>query len=244
MLQKTFESYILLFSVPILISFLLGSLLVYINFCRNVRIQKKLKSNFLYQIENEKIKISRELHDSIMPLTLPLKEFIRKRGSFTDENEKEWLSEINNFEVYLSKINDNIFPSELLDGDLIVAIQKLVSRLTSENKIFEIQSNLDSSISKANSIQIFRIIQETLINAIKYSGSNYFNILINQEGNCLNCSIIYEFMESGKSDDTIVSFKRGQKIITQRLELLSGKYELIKDHNVKTEKFTFKDVFP
>lgn len=243
MLQKTFESYILLFSVPLLISFLVGSLLIYINFRRSVRIQKKLKSNFLYQIENEKIKISRELHDSIMPLTLPIKEFIRKRGCFTDENEKEWLKEISNFEIYLSKINESIFPSELLEGDLIVAIQKLVTRLGSENKIVEIQSHLQSIISKADSIQIFRIIQETLVNAIKYSGSNFFNILISQEGSNLNCSIIYDFTANGKSNNTNVSFRRGQKIIIQRLELLSGKYELIDDQNVKTEKFTFKDVF-
>lgn len=243
MLQKIFEPYILLFAIPILLSFLVGSLFIYINYQRSVKIHKKLKSNFLYQIENEKIKISRELHDSITPFTLPLKEFIGRRGCFTDDNENRWIKEINNFESHLSKINESIFPSELLEGDLIEAIQKLVARLSSENKIFEIQSDLHSNISNANSIQIFRIIQETLINAIKYSGSKYFNILISQDGSSLYCSIIYEFIDTGKSDYTFAPFKRGQKIITQRLELLSGKYELIKDNNVKTEKFTFKEVF-
>lgn len=242
MLQKTFESYILLFAIPILISFLVGTLFIYINYRRSVRIQKKLKSNFLYQIENEKIKISRELHDSIMPLTIPLKEFISKRGCFTDENEKEWQNEINNFEIYLSKINENIFPSELLEGDLIEAIQKLVYRLRSENKIIELHSELESKISKADSIQVFRIIQETLINAIKYSGSDFFNILISQDGKNLICSVIYDFLEKNKSDTAILSFRRGYKIIAQRLELLSGKHEVIISQYIKTEKFTFKDV--
>ena len=142
MLQKTFESYILLFSIPILISFLVGGLLVNINFRRSVRIQKKLKSNFLYQIENEKIKISRELHDSIAPLTLPIKEFIRNHGCFNYENDKEWLEEINKFEVYLSKINDSIFPSSCIvlkqeDKYLIEKVKNLT-----ENEIENTHYNL------------------------------------------------------------------------------------------------------
>ena len=38
-------------------------------------------------------------------------------------------------------------------------------------------------------------------------------------------------------------FRRGHKIIKQRLELLSAKHESTIEDNIKTEKFIFKDVF-
>lgn len=242
MLLKAFDPSVLLLAIPIIICFLIGGILIYINYQRNVKIQKKLKSNFLFQIENEKIKISRELHDAVTPFTLPLKEFIKKRGHFTDENAAEWLNEINNFESYLSSINERIFPTELLEGDFFEALQKMAERLYSETNKIEIHTDVSLTLSKANSIQIFRIIQESLINAIKYSNSSFINIINTQKDNDLVCFLSYEV-----NDEMIANkpktFRRGHKIIKQRLELLSAKFESTVEHNIKTEKFIFKDVF-
>lgn len=243
MLPKTFESYFLLFTIPIIISFIVGGLLIYFNYRRSVKIQKRLKAQFLFQIENEKIKISRELHDAVAPFTLPLKEFVKRRGSFTDENSKGWLSDINRFESYLSAINETIFPAELLEGDLFQALQKLAIRLSTDTKRIEVHSEVFSSLSRSQSIQIFRVLQECLINAFKYSNSNFINVINTQRGNDLISFVCYELKNCPTFDKSTISLRRGHKIILQRLELLSARHEVMVDQNIKTEKFIFKHVF-
>jgi signal transduction histidine kinase len=243
MLQKPFDSYVLLFSIPILFGFIIGGIFVYINYRRSVLIHKKQKNHFLVQVENEKIIISRELHDAIAPFTLPLKEFIKKRGVITIEDENTWLNEINKFEAYLTNINETIFPSELLDGDLKVALQIMTQKLNNENKKIVLHAQFSSNISKQFSIQIFRIVQESLINAIKYSGSNLFNLICTQNENDLICTVNFEIKENAPNENNFNLLSRGRKIISQRLDLLSGKYESSIDENIKTEKFTFKDIY-
>jgi hypothetical protein len=243
MLPKTFDSYILLFAIPTLLGFVIGGAFVFINYRRNVSIQKKQKNHFLFLIENEKIKISRELHDAIAPFTFPLKEFIKKRGCISIEDEKVWMNEINRFENYLTKINEKIFPSELLDGNLKVALQIMTKKLCSENRKIELYTEFSASISNQHSIQIFRIVQESLINAIKYSESPFYNLLCTQNEIDLICTVNYEIDAKNNNVNYSNSYRRGRKIMSQRIELMSAKYELSIDQNIKTEKFIFKDIF-
>jgi hypothetical protein len=243
MLQETFDSSVYFFIIPILISFLIGGFFIFINYRRSVLFHKKQKNHFLFLIENEKIKISRELHDTIAPFTIPLKEFIKKRGCISIEDEKVWLKEIDTFEAYLTKINEKIFPSELLDGDLKVALQILTQRLNTENKRIGLHAEFSSKISNEYSIQIFRIVQECLINAIKHSGSPLFNLICTQNELDLICSVNFEIEANKNTDHKFNSLRRGRKIMAQRLDLLSGKYESNIVENIKTERFIFNDIF-
>jgi signal transduction histidine kinase len=230
-------------AIPIFICFTAGVAFIYINYKRSIRTQKKIKSHYFNQIENEKIKISRELHDAIAPFTLPLKEFIKKKGVITSEDEITWLKEISSFEAYLTNINERIFPSELLDGNLKVALQIMSQKLCTENRKIILHTEFSTKISNQHSIQIFRIVQESLINAIKYSQSPFFNLLFTQNELDLICTVNYEIDAKNNTDHNDNSSRRGRKIMSQRLELLSGKYQLSLDQNIKTEKFIFKDIF-
>jgi len=243
MFSRIFEPQVLLLAIPIFVCFGIGALLIYRYSIKSLKIQRRLKSQFLYQIENEKIKISRELHDAIAPFTMPLKEFIKKRGFITIEDEITWLNEISSFEAYLTKINESIFPSELLDGNLKVALQIMTQKLCTENRKIILHAEFSTKISNQHSIQIFRIIQESLINAIKYSQSPFYNLLFTQNELDLICTVNYEIDAKNNADNNGNSYRRGRKIMSQRLELLSGKYDLSVEQNIKTEKFIFKDIF-
>lgn len=243
MFSKSFDASVFLLSIPLTISFVVGITLVYFNHQRSIRAQKKLKSHFFQQVENEKIKISRELHDSISPFTIPLKEFIKKRGIFNEENNKQWLAEIERFETYLSNINNSIFPSELLEADLFNALEKISNRLSSDTAKIEVYTEVSAVVSKSNAIQVFRIIQESLINAIKHSQSEYITLLNTQKDNLLICSLSYETTSNHFEAYSKKSSRRGLKIINQRIDLISGKHEISKEGNIITEKFIFKDIF-
>lgn len=243
MFQKELNPELLFLTIPIAAMGIVGILFFLGNRKRSLNVQKKLKSKFLFEIENEKIKISRELHDVVAPFTLPLKEMIKTNSSLDEINKNNWLQEVDKFEQYLSNINETIFPPELLEGDLFEALNKLKNRLYNGNTKIEIHSVIAEDISRSNSIQIFRIIQESLINAIKYSGSEFINIVNTQKGKDLICFLSYETQEKSGVNKKVTMLRRGHKIILQRLELLSGKYEVTIADNIKTEKFIFKDIF-
>jgi signal transduction histidine kinase len=158
MFLKTFDASVFLLAIPVTISFVVGIILVYFNHQRSMMAQKKLKSHFFNQVENEKIKISRELHDSVSPFTLPLKEFIKNKGHFDEANNTIWLKEIEKFETYLSNINNNIYPVELLEGDLFEALEKLARRLSTQNTKIEIHTEVQGKVAKPNAIQALSLI--------------------------------------------------------------------------------------
>ena len=218
-------------------------MLVYYHRIRSLKLQKKLKERFFHEVESEKIRISRELHDAIAPFTLPLKEFIVNDGSFNSENKNNWLQEVNKFETYLTQINENIFPAELLEGDLFEALQKLKTRLSTTTTKIEIHSDIYDTITKSNSVQVYRIIQESLINAIKYSGTPLISVINSQIEKDLTCLITYDYYPENKEPDINKVHRRGQKIIKHRLELLSAKHDIKLIDNIKTENFIFKDIF-
>lgn len=243
MFQNLINPEILLLSISVIIVVFVGLSLIITHRKRSLAIQKKLKSKFLFETESEKIRISRELHDAIAPFTLPLKEFIVNEGSFNSENKNNWLQEVNKFETYLTQINENIFPAELLEGDLFEALQKLKLRLSTTSTKIEIHSDTHGSITKSNSVQVYRIIQESLINAIKYSGTPLISVINSQIEKDLTCLITYEYYPENKEPDINKIHRRGQKIIKHRLELLSAKHDIKLTDNIKTENFIFKDIF-
>lgn len=243
MFQNLINPEILLLSISVIIVVFVGLSLIITHRKRSLAIQKKLKSKFLFETESEKIRISRELHDAIAPFTLPLKEFIVNDGSFNSVNKNNWLQEVNKFETYLTQINENIFPAELLEGDLFEALQKLKTRLSTTSTKIEIHSDTHGLITKSNSVQVYRIIQESLINAIKYSGTPLISVINSQIEKDLTCLITYDYYPENKEPDINKVHRRGQKIIKHRLELLSAKHDIKLTDNIKTENFIFKDIF-
>jgi len=239
--KSNFEFILLV--IPLGIITFTGFMLIYYHRIRSLKLQKKLKERFFHEVESEKIKISRELHDAIAPFTLPLKEFIVNDGTFNSENKNNWLQEVNKFETYLTQINENIFPAELLEGDLFEALQKLKTRLSTASTKIEIHSDIYDTITKSNSVQVYRIIQESLINAIKHSGTPLISVINSQTEKDLTCLITYEYFPENNEPDINKIHRRGQKIIKHRLELLSAKHDIKFTDNIKSEKFIFKDIF-
>lgn len=243
MFQNLINPEILLLSCSVIIVVFVGLTFVVTQRKRSLAIQRKLKSKFLFETENEKIRISRELHDAVAPFTLPLKEFIVNNGTFNSENKNNWLQEVNKFETYLTQINENIFPPELLEGNLFEALQKLKQRLSTQSTKIEIHSDIYDIITKSNSVQVYRIIQESLINAIKHSGTPFISVINSQKEKDLTCLISYEFYQENKEIEINKTQRRGQKIIKHRLELLSAIHQTRFVDNIKSEKFIFKDIF-
>ncbi|HEX2962261.1 MAG TPA: sensor histidine kinase [Ignavibacteriales bacterium] len=148
--------------------------------------QKELEefSNHLQnKIEEERQRISRELHDGVGQNLILLRLYLQKR--LTDltgnENSPEYLEisrilgQITND---LKEISHSLKPIILVEIGLIPALITLVDNIKRKSNMqgninfIDMEERLDSGLETT----IFRIVQEALSNIIKYSGACEFNI--------------------------------------------------------------------
>jgi glucose-6-phosphate-specific signal transduction histidine kinase len=196
-----------------------------------------MRSNLIEIGENEKLKISRELHDSLGGFLVPLKGFVSQNGKIDGANQQFWQQHIAQFEHYISSINENIYPSELLENNLGEALNGLINSFAYSNCDLIVARFPNLYLNGNTGIHIFRIIQETLVNVIKHAKPDFITISHNIENACLKINVSYQ-----PSPDSIqyqVKGGRGKTNILHRLKILNAKYERITDEDLMFEKFTF-----
>ena len=81
----------LLFSIPIMLFILAFVLLLYNNYVRYVRTQQKLKHRYLSNLEEERKRISRDLHDTISVFTISIKSKIQKEIQISNIQKQDWI---------------------------------------------------------------------------------------------------------------------------------------------------------
>jgi len=205
---------------------------------RRVRMLFAMRSNFYENLEQEKLKISRELHDSLGAFLVPLKGIVSQNGIVDASKQEFWQNHITQFENYISGINENIYPSELLENNLGEALNSLASTFAYANCKL-IVARFPNLYLKANTgIHIYRIIQETLVNVIKHANPDFITISHNIEGENVQINVSYQpsSFDSSKSES---KRGRGKTNITHRLNILNAKYERIVDEDLVFEKFIF-----
>lgn len=169
--------------------------------------QKELEefSNHLQnKIEEERQRISREIHDGVGQNLILLRLYLQKR--LTDltgnENSPEYLEIsriLGQITSDLKEISHSLKPIILVEIGLIPALITLVDNIKRKSGIqgninfIDMEERLDSGLETS----IFRIVQEALSNIIKYSGAREFNIqLLNK-----NTSIRLIISDDGRGFD-------------------------------------------
>lgn len=167
-------------------------------------INKKIIENIMEAQENERKKISRELHDSIGQNLSVIKmnmEIAHKREKNKNHILKDSIPTINliNESIReLKKLSMEVHPNILDDHGLIPALKwyiKNCSLITKTN--IKLRNNLNRRLSLIMETNIYRILQEAISNAIKHGNANAVNIFIKDEKETLSISI----MDDGQGFD-------------------------------------------
>ena len=135
--------------------------------------------------EEERKKISRELHDGIGQNLYSLLIMInRLRSAENEEIVAQMESEISNIIEEIRQISWQLRPSILDDLGLIPAIRSFLNKFTEHygiitNFTYQLQRRLDSEVETS----IYRIVQEAITNARKYSKTDeiYLSIMENED---------------------------------------------------------------
>ena len=182
--------------------------------------------------ENERQRIARDLHDTSLQNLAHLGHKIELASMYIDKDpiqaKLELVAVNKNLKAVIEEIRNTIFdlrPMSLDDLGLKESFERLFSKLKEMNRSFDFEVEMDEIISDNEVLlmNIFRVVQEACLNAIKHSGGNKIKIVINQKNNY--CYISIKDNGSSFSMEDVMSKKDksfGISIMKERIELLGG----------------------
>lgn len=180
--------------------------------------------------ENERHRISRDLHDTSLQNLAHLVHKIELASMYIDKDAvqaKLELAAVNkNMKEVIEEIRNTIFdlrPMSLDDLGLKEAFQRLFTRLKDLNKSFDFDVEIED-ISSENEIvlvTIFRVVQEACLNAVKHLGGNKLKVVIKNRNK--HCIISVKDNGSSFSMEDVKQDKNfGISIMKERVDLLGG----------------------
>ena len=154
--------------------------------------------------ESERSRISHDLHDTVLQDMRPALLFVHKleESKALPAEQKDILQKLNNLEKENMKnirnIIRNLTPPEIETADFPLLLNEYALN-TEENsgipcKFYAEESSLYKNLSPIQKLHIFRIVQESLTNAIKHSGASELSLIVREE----NGSLIFLISDDGK----------------------------------------------
>tara|TARA_B110000967_G_scaffold183045_1_gene201447 strand:- start:1249 stop:3369 length:2121 start_codon:yes stop_codon:yes gene_type:complete len=183
--------------------------------------QEKFSQNLLLSQEEERIRIARELHDSVgQQLTL-----IKIRSQKLAQEEISIMA--NNALEEVRSISRDLYPVLLKQLGLTDSIEQLINDYDEQTDLFfsiDID-NVNNFFTENTSLNFYRLIQECLTNIVKHAKAKSVTINIKKENN----NIVTLISDNGLGFDVNDSKKKnslGLKTIFERIRILNGNISL------------------
>jgi signal transduction histidine kinase len=195
--------------------------------------QQEIATRSLFEGEQkERIRIARDLHDSIGQMLSVIKMNISNIAQSKITNST--LELVDNTIAEVRNISHNLIPEELNFG-LFTALEDMCDKINSSN-VTQVAINIPDEViahqfEKTNELSIYRIVQEVLNNMVKHAQASQIKLDVTRQANFINLTI----HDNGKGFDTAQIDKSkglGWKNIAARVNMLDGKMQ------VRSEKLT------
>ncbi len=197
-----------------------------------LRLQDEKNVRDIFEAEQkERIRIARDLHDSIGQKLSVIKMLLPKREGDKDlEKISEFLNET---AAEVRNISHNLIP-EILNFGLLKALEDMTDKINQSGKIkveFTPEINLnDIKLSRQTELSLYRIIQEILNNIIKHAQTTGVSLTVKAIENFIQINII----DNGKGFELNAieqSQGIGWKNIFARIKLINGKIDIHSEKN-------------
>ncbi len=195
--------------------------------------------------ESERQRIARDLHDTSLQNLAHLVHKIELASMYIDKDAiqaKLELAAVNkNLKAVIEEIRNTIFdlrPMSFDDLGLKESFERLFSKLKEMNRSFDFEVEMDEIVSDNEVVlmNIFRVVQEACLNAIKHSGGNKIKVEIIRKSD--SCHISVKDNGSAFSMEDVMSQKDknfGISIMKERVNLLGGEISFYTTEGEGTE---------
>lgn len=222
LLEKDNDSFKKLVGVSILTTLLIFGLILQFKNQQTLKNNKVLQEKFSQKLiisqEEERKRISKELHDGLGQKLLVLKNKLISSG---DESSKKM---VDTSIDELRSIAKDLHPFQLQELGITKAIKHTLEQIDKNTPLFissEID-NIDDIFIKDHEVNIFRIIQESLSNIIKHANAEACKVDIKKTNN----NITIKIKDNGIGFDFEKKYHNikslGLKTLTERTKYLNG----------------------
>ncbi|MDM1094930.1 tetratricopeptide repeat-containing sensor histidine kinase [Myroides odoratimimus] len=174
--------------------------------------------------EQERQRIAQDLHDSMGGMLANIRMSISQENA---QNSGELLQKIDKSIVEIRRIARNLMPETLKNLGLEIALKELCESMSQKQfniqfEAFHVSDNIPFRIQ----LSLYRIVQESISNVIKYAQANNVIVQISQHQNTINLTI----EDDGIGFDTSkVDYGLGIKNIKSRTALMNGTVEILSE---------------
>ncbi|HET8884810.1 MAG TPA: ATP-binding protein [Salinimicrobium sp.] len=191
------------------------------------------------KLQEQRLRISRDLHDNIgSQLTFIISSIDNVKYGFKDINEQlsQKLSAINNFTTQtIYELRDTIWAmnkNQITFEDLQIRISNFIEHANSTSSrtkfLFDIEEGIAENhiFTSVQGMNMYRIIQEAVNNALKYSDATKIKVDISQE----NSEFLIEIIDNGKGFDIgKIEHGNGFSNMKKRAAEIGGEAEIISE---------------
>ncbi len=190
--------------------------------------------------EEERHRVSRDLHDSVGQLLTGLK-FELQRLEREGATVTDALDITGEAVAEVRRVVHDLRPLELGNAPILAALHAVTERF---ERRFQIDVSFRTTgdvaqIPDALATPLFRVLQEALTNVAKHAEASEIGVRLNVEGDC--CQLTIEDDGQGFDRSTIKATSMGLRGIRERTALVGGRFELRSEEGEGT---TLKATFP
>ena len=219
--------------------------LTQVSFAEKMNQQKIISSKIIENQENEQNRIAKDVHDGIGQMLTGLKYNLESIDLDYIEKAKVKVEQLKlqaeNIIKGIRTATFNLAPPELKDHGVVPAITKLtqeLARLTGKNIVLYSKTNFSQRLDSLVEINIYRITQEAINNAIKYAESTHIIVTITHTEKML--SIVIDDNGKGFDPNKVEKKKNGNggmglTFMQERITYINGRIFLNSEPNKGTK---------
>lgn len=224
--ETTLRNYIIIAAVFVLALVVWG--LGYWSQLRRKRLQEQFSQQLIAAQEGERQRLAKELHDNLGQNLL----FIKNQLAQSNQNNQlnDCIGVVDTALEETRELSKSLYPNQLERYGLAASVETLAEKVQQATGLFVSADFGDTEqfMSKEVQLNLYRIIQETINNAVKHAQATALRITAERTG---NLGIKVQIQDNGKGFDTHLLAEKAARSfgvlnMEERAKMMGGRFEL------------------